>query len=88
MGLLVVSGDITSKAEWDPPFTERMAIEMKKIAKALNLDHSQIVITPGNHDFSRPVSKEDEVNVDNRSVSQAIQYKHEDGFRLRNPLIS
>ena len=52
---LIISGDIASKAKISE--YDAATIFIEKLSKKFNLDSSQLVIVPGNHDLSWSVSK-------------------------------
>lgn len=51
VGLVVVSGDITSRGDSSHLFNNGLPF-LEQLCARLGLDHSQVVIVPGNHDIS------------------------------------
>jgi predicted MPP superfamily phosphohydrolase len=50
IGLLIISGDITSRAETDPLFNEGLLF-LNKLCQFLGLGKEAVIIIPGNHDI-------------------------------------
>jgi predicted MPP superfamily phosphohydrolase len=66
IGILVVSGDLTTRADANRLFSEALPF-LQKLTVALGLTPEQVVIVPGNHDI--PLRDHDPVT-----------YKHEDAY--------
>jgi predicted phosphodiesterase len=81
IGVLIVSGDLTTKARWDPEFMDRVVGAMDVLREGLNVPKDRVLIVPGNHDFPRatPDAQLEPAKVAQRS---AVRYEHEDKFRI------
>lgn len=87
VGVLVMSGDITSKAYWEPAFRDKMVAAMHTITDYLGVSKDRVILGPGNHDFQRP-SPEQRSNAETVSVDNAVNYMHEEHFRtFRNEFL-
>jgi 3',5'-cyclic AMP phosphodiesterase CpdA len=83
IGLLIVSGDITSRGVSDILLTDGLDF-LQKLCSELNLKPDEVVIIPGNHDI--PLQKVDMVNYQHeklyKNFLQLFYGRHTDLFGL------
>lgn len=84
---LVISGDITSKANWEPGHQAKIVDQIKDLMSRLGVEPSGVLLTPGNHDFNRPAVGRT-VNAPDVNIRGATRFAHETDFRVfRNLLL-
>jgi 3',5'-cyclic AMP phosphodiesterase CpdA len=79
--VLIVSGDLTTKARWDAGFRDSVVEAMETLRQGLGVPKNRVLIVPGNHDFVRP---QHDAQLDPAMIAQrsAVHYDHEDKFRF------
>lgn len=86
IGVIALSGDITSAGAWDQGLTDGAADSIRALADGLRVPLERVVIAPGNHDVVRQTGVS--IDIEKPIVSDAIRYDHEDKFRIfRNLLL-
>jgi hypothetical protein len=58
-GVLIVSGDITTKSYWEPQFRDRIVGAMRRIAEGVRVPIDRVIVGPENHDFERALPDKD-----------------------------
>lgn len=80
IGAIVVTGDLTTKADWSYPIREMITNEFDDLCDRLKIKRNNIIIVPGNHDIQR-YPNSDDFDVRRTAVASQISYDHEIGFR-------
>lgn len=62
IGLLVITGDFTTKGNWTHEQKSRIISELHELCSKLGLDKKNIIAVPGNHDILRKVESDSENN--------------------------
>lgn len=81
VGVLIVSGDLTTKARWDADFMDRVVAAMEVLRTGLGVPKDRVLVIPGNHDFSRP-ALDSKLEPEKAAQRSAVRYDHEDKFRI------
>lgn len=85
IGVLVVSGDLTSGADYSDKTQKDIAATLKSLMENLKIPKERVVLVPGNHDMQRYVP--DRVEPD-KIVDATVTYEHEKSYRfLRRVLL-
>ncbi|WP_429038754.1 metallophosphoesterase family protein [Aeromonas media] len=79
---IIITGDITTHGNWSQKQMSLATSELHFIAKKLNVEHSNIIVCPGNHDIVRYPKDSDEYNIEQKSISNQQNNQHERDFRL------
>lgn len=78
IGLLVITGDFTTKGDWGSSQKIKILTELHKLSTALNIDKNKIIAVPGNHDIVRCNATETLVS---NNVNKLADNRFEDEFR-------
>lgn len=85
IGVLVVSGDLTSGGDWSDETRNDIAATLKSLMESLGIPKERVVLVPGNHDMQRYAPGR--VDPD-KIVDATVNYEHEQYYRfLRRVLL-
>lgn len=78
---IIITGDITSKGEWDDDRINSIITELEVLRSALGIEKNKVFLAPGNHDLLRFGGSQGEATKDN-TQDLAKTFSFEDRFRL------
>lgn len=83
IGLLVITGDFTTKGDWSPLQRTNILTELHELCSLLNIDKKDIIAVPGNHDIIRnsPTSQDNNDSLVSNNVSKLSDNQFEMDFR-------
>jgi 3',5'-cyclic AMP phosphodiesterase CpdA len=82
IGLVVVSGDLTTGGDWSDQTTAQILEEFAALRKALGIGRRQIIVLPGNHDVVRYPNAVGSTDISTFNVHNQTTFKHEQEFRV------